>query len=591
MSASKNLTLLLAAVAVAAAGYVLSGGAGRGPELQSPGEWEQVVRVGDLPPSGDGLSGPSGDGSSRVVLAQPVRDVETPKGTEPGSGTTVVYPLDVELTMLLPGALEVPEDVMSIGADATAGLEGSLTGAGGKPSPGDVEFIYGPNVGRKIQSDARGRFGASDLLQGASIVKVSVPGGKVAVREVVLAQLSTAQLHLSFASVATVSGTITDGEGEPLPSAEVRSDGRVAYTDADGVFRFGAVPAGKVLVTARKAGYATTRRVVGVGFRQRVRPNDFKIALNEGAALEIGLARSLGSTSPGYAILMPAAGAGASAVPGGGFPWYEVNPVKIPRGGRAVVEGLPLGAVAVRVFKDGALAVPPSKNVRLGSAFEGEGPAVVMIDLQPAPMIRGVVLDEGEPVKNASVTIEAADRTTVSSKVLGQRSPRASLQIVMPSVPAAFQERRTDGRGQFEFSSHPAAPSAYYVTATSKDGTRRGVSVVPRDGKEVTVLLEDAAVQTGEVTVKLPGRFQALPVEVRVQGAPQGPQMLGPGSDLLLEGLEQGTWRVSASWRGVQVIPGAVLKVGEGRATVRGSLPPGAIQGQTAEERRRARGS
>lgn len=588
MTASKNLVLILVAVAIAAAGYVLSGGAGEGPS--GLGSWETVERTNGVG-AGDGLTGPGRGESPREILATPVRDVEIPAGTEPGSGTTVVYPLEVELTLLLSGEVDVPDDVMSIGADATAGLEGSLTGEGGGPILGEVEFIYGPNTGRVLQANERGRFGASDLLQGASIVKVTCPGGKVAVREVVLAQLSTAELHLTFESLAIVAGTVTDASGAPLQSVEVQSDGRVAYTDADGIFRFNGLPAGKVLVTARAPGFATTRRVVGVGFRQRVRPGEFKIALSEGATLEIGLSRSLGSISPGYAILMPAAGAGASAIPGGGFPWYEVNPVAIPRGGRAVVEGLPLGAVSVRVFKDGALAVPPSKNVRLEADLEQPKKNVVMIDLEPAPVIEGLVLDGGEPVKNASVVVEAADRTTVSSKVLGQRSPRATLDLVMPSVPAAYQELRTDGRGQFKFSPHPDAPTAYYVTATSKDGSRRGIGVVPRDGKDVTIALGDAAVLSGELEVELPGRFQGLPVELQVQGAPQGDRELGAGADLVFEDLERGTWRVNASWRGIEVVPGVVVEVGEKPVSVRGTLPSGAIQGQTAEERRRVRGS
>lgn len=584
MSPSKNLVLLLAAAALVAAGYVLSGGTGPGPGAGDLGAFEQVERQDD-PEAGEDLSGPAGGGAKRVDLVDPVRDVEVPEGTAPGSGTTVVYPLEVELTMLLPGAVEVPDDVMSIGSDATAGLEGSLIAAGGEPVRGTVEFIYGPNTGRRLESDGAGRFGASDLLQGASIVKVTTPLGGTAVREVVLAQLSTAQLHLSFASTASVSGTVTDEAGVALEAAEVRSDGRVTYTDSDGVFTFASVPAGKVLVTARKEGYATTRRMVGVGFRQRVRASEFKIALGEAARLELKMARALGSAEPGLAVLSPAAGVGLSV--GGGFPWYEINPVRVPQRGSAVVEGLPVGAVAVRMFKDGALAVPPSKNVRLYA----ERTVQAVIDLEPAPSIRGVVLDEGKPVKAARVTIEAADRTTVTSKVLGQRNPRSSLQAVLPSVPAAFQRTRTDSRGEFRFSPHPAAPSAYYVTATSKDGSRRGVGVVPMGGQDVTVVLGPAEVLTGDLELRLPGRFQSLPVDVRIKGAPQERRMLGAGQELEVEGLERGTWRVSASWRGIQVVPGAVVEVGAAPAGLQGTLPPGAIQGQTADERRRARGS
>ena len=585
MPATKNLALLLAAVALLAAGYVLSGGAGPGPGEIGDGSWEAVERAGDGAAGDEDLTGPKGAGESRVELVDPVRDVEVPEGTAPGTGSTVIYPLEVELTMLLPGSVDVPDDVMSIGADATAGLEGSLIAAGGEPVRGTVEFLHGPNAGRLLQSDGAGRFGASDLLQGASIVKVTTADGSTAVREVLLAQLSTSELHVSFASLASVSGTITDEAGTPVEAAEVRTDGRVTYSDADGVFTFSSVPAGKVLVTARREGYATTRRTVGVGFRQPVRARDFKIALGESASLELKMARALGSAEPGLAILSPASGLELTV--GGGFPWYEINPVRVPQRGSVVLEGLPVGAVAVRLFKDGALAVPPSKNVRL---YAGRSIAAV-IDLEPAPAIRGVVLDDGSPVKGARVTIEAADRTTVTSKVLGQRNPRSSLQSVLPSVPAAFQRTRTDRRGEFRFSPHPAAPSAYYVTATTKDGSRKGVGVVPVGAEEVTVLLGPAEVLTGAVELQLPGRFQGLPVDVRIQGAPQERRMLGAGQELEVEDLERGTWRLSASWRGAQVVPGAVVEIGVAPASVRGKLPPGAIQGQTADERRRARGS
>jgi len=104
MTASKNLVLILVAAAIAAAGYVLSGGAGEGPS--SLGNWETVERI-DGGGAGDGLAGPGQGESPREILATPVRDVEIPEGTEPGSGTTVVYPLEVELTLLLPGEVEV----------------------------------------------------------------------------------------------------------------------------------------------------------------------------------------------------------------------------------------------------------------------------------------------------------------------------------------------------------------------------------------------------------------------------------------------------------------------------------------------------
>lgn len=520
------------------------------------------------------------DRAAAIELAGPQRE-SVEAAAEPGSGeTTVIYPLEVDVSLVLPGSVAVPDGVMPIRSGSNATIRGTITGANGSPASATLLFLYGPNEGRTLRTDSRGRFGASDLLQGISVVRVTTPGGLTAEREVNLAQLSTTPFNVSFANASFVSGTIQDDRGAALEAAEVRLDGRLAYTDAEGTFTFSGVPAGKVLVTARKDGYATTRRSVGVGFRSRVKAKDFVIGLGRSATLEIGLARTLGSPDPAIAFLKPTGGQRD-------FPWYEVNPVKIPQGGRAVVPGLPDGSVEVRVFHRGAVATPRSKSVRL---YAGRS-STAMIELAPAPMLRGRVMDGGEVVANASVVIEAADRNTVTSKALGQRTPRFSLEMVVPPLPAAMQTTRTDKRGEFVFTSHPDIPASYYVTATSRDGKRRGVGVLPAGGKEVVVRLGPAESDVGTLQIELPNRFQGLPVEVRIQGAPTEPFVLRPGIPLEIEDLEQGTWRVRARWRGIDVVPGRVVEVSDAPAVVTGELPPGALQGQTEDERRRARGS
>ncbi|MEM1448425.1 MAG: carboxypeptidase-like regulatory domain-containing protein [Planctomycetota bacterium] len=536
-----------------------------------------------------------GPTSPRETTAEPeARDVEladlereeAPTIDGPGSAaTTVVYPLEVDLSLVLPGSIEVPDGVMPIRSDANAGIDGSVTAPDGTPGSAEILFVHGPNASRTLSTDARGRFGANDLLQGLSIVRVTTSEGFTAEREVHLAQLSTAYLHVSFANAAYVNGTVQDERGKALEGAEVRLDGRLAYTDAEGHFRFTGVPPDRVIAVVKKEGYAITRRVVGVGIRGRIQADRFIIQMKEAASLTIAVEQSIGTSDPAIAFLMPAGGPGVDAAEHG-FPWYEVNPISIPSGGRAVVEGLPPTSVAVHLFHRGAVARPRSKTVRL---YGGRTSNVVM-QLQPAPALVGRVLDDGEPVKGARIVIEAADRATATSKALGQRTPRFALQMVVPPLSAAYQETVTDAKGEFVFTSNPDVRMAYYVTATSRDGKRRGIGVLAPGQSEITLSLDEATDAVGDLVVDLPGRFQGLPVELRVQGAPRDPFVLRPGVPLVVEDLESGTWRVKARWRGAEVVFGALVEVGEEPGRVSGELPTGAIQGQTEDERRRVRG-
>jgi len=533
----------------------------------------------------DGGAADSGGGTTEIVLVSPGREDAGGLISEGTVETTVIYPLEVDLSLVLPGSVDVPDGVMPIKSDANAGIEGVIRGPNGEPAQGTVLFVHGPNEGRELSTDSQGRYGANDLLQGVSIVRVTTVGGKTVERERILAQLTTAPFSISFANPSIVSGTVQDETGVKIDGAEVRLDGRLAFTDSDGRFTYTGVPAGRVLVTARQEGFTTTRRVVGVGRRTRVDADKFIISLGKSATLEISLEQTLGTTDPAIAFLMPAGGPSTTSADHS-FPWYEINPVSIPRGGRAVIDGLPAVSVSVRVFHKGAVARPRSKSVRL---YSGRKSAVV-IALKPAPALRGLVLDGGKPVKGARIVIEAADRSTATSKALGERSPRFLLEVVVPPLPAAYQTTTTDSKGEFVFTSNPDVTTAYYVTATSRDGKREGVGVLASGDARVTVNLRDTEDETGGFQLELPGRFQGLPVELRIQGTPRDPFILRPGVPLLVDGLERGTWRVKARWRGSEVVFGKIIEIADEPAVLTGSLPEGALRGQTADERRRARG-
>ena len=61
-------------------------------------------------------------------------------------------------------------------------MRGSVHGADGRPLRAQVEFVAGPNTGRLLDCDERGRFGANDLyagLAGRDLLRLSADDGTV----------------------------------------------------------------------------------------------------------------------------------------------------------------------------------------------------------------------------------------------------------------------------------------------------------------------------------------------------------------------------------------------------------------------------
>jgi hypothetical protein len=101
--------------------------------------------------------------------------------------------------------------------------------------------------------------------------------------------------------------------------------------------------------------------------------------------------------------------------------------------------------------------------------------------------------------------------------------------------------------------------------------------------------LELKSVELGDSTlvVEFPGRTQGLPLEVVVNGAPQDPYVLGPESDLVVDSLLSGRWRLHITWHGEPVLEHHEVDL-SGEETVRAALPIGAVEGQDEDAWRRA---
>ncbi|MEL6427874.1 MAG: carboxypeptidase-like regulatory domain-containing protein [Planctomycetota bacterium] len=499
------------------------------------------------------------------------------------SETTVIYPLEVDLTLGLSQELDLPDGAESIKSGANARLVGSLKGGRGQALTGSVTFVHGPNEGRVLRTDSEGRFGASDLWQGLSVVRVEA-GGKTLQREVPLATLSSRELHLNFAGASTLSGKVQNVRGEPISGAEVVVDGRVFYSNSEGLFTAANVPAGTPLVTVTKDGYAHARRSFGLGIRTTVLPENFAITLEEEAKLALSVGRRAGAKGPSYAVLLPSGGP-AYGGGGAGFPWFLVNPVEIPASGSVTVGGLPRGPVSVRVFHRGARVIPAGRTAHLdpGRTVSAE------VDLEPGASIVGRVVDANGPVADAFVTIEAANQLVATTRGIGETNPRATLGLVLPRIPTARDELHTDSKGRFTFSRDPRGKSTYYVRARTRGGDRVGAGVVGPGRSEVLVTLAPPEDASGSLRLELPRRTQGLPIELTINGVPNEREILRPTEPLVIEGLERGIWTLSVRWRGRIVrMPETVTITDEETAQSVGALPRGAIEGQSAEERRRA---
>jgi len=82
-------------------------------------------------------------------------------------------------------------------------------------------------------------------------------------------------------------------------------------------------------------------------------------------------------------------------------------------------------------------------------------------------------------------------------------------------------------------------------------------------------------------------RFQALPVEVTVDGVPRDRVVLPAERDLHVEGLAKGAWRLRVTWQGEKLLEPPTLDLRD-EVTLTVKLPEGAVLGQDADTRKRA---
>lgn len=530
------------------------------------------------PSAGSGLKARE-EGAGRVdglTLQGPDR----PGGT--GLATTVEHPLEVRLVLVKEGQFDGGE-LPPPRSDANARLRGFVRGNKGTGIPSKVTFLAGPNQGRELQSDPEGRFGATDLFQGLSLVRVEAGVGLVSEREVSLRQLSESELNLDMSqrAAAYVSGTVTDTSGAPLEGAEVSMDGGRTLTDVNGEFDFPRITPGKVPVVVKKHGYAHSYQMFHVVHGRAISRDKLTFPLSRGVDLELRLEAAVGSPGPVQVFIMPVGGSSVVTSLGARtYPWHQVNPIEVHPGGSTLVEGLQEGHVSLLAFHPGAIASPPLVNKNLLAGRKNQH----LVRLRAAPTaIRGLVRGaDGRPLSGASVRLEDPARTFASSRATQQSRPDLMTGAMTQHLPAAVQETKTNKTGHFVLTAYPKiSVKGYYLTIVSPDRTERAIRVVPAAKAQLEIDLEKIEETAGSFSIRMGGRYQGLPVDVTINGQPSGRRILPAEEDLRVDGLVPGLWRMEIWWHQDRLEPGKQLQVEPGRETQeRLVLPLAAIEGR-----------
>jgi hypothetical protein len=534
--------------------------------------------------AGSGVASPATGGRQREPDVNPEadRDVKGPT-IQPAEAveTTVAWPVHVSLELVRAAHMPKAKGVAPLGTGRTAGLKGKILDKGGAGVAAQLRFVGGPNRGRVLHANSEGEFGASDLLPGIGIVKISGRGIPGSVREVHLRQTQEERLNLSHGLPGTMRGTVFGPGNEPLEGVEVQVDGHSTTSNEDGEFFYPTMTPGvNIVLILKKEGYAHHFQRVAVAAAGRMTKGRYRYAMRPQASLQVAIPDRVGGPHNTQLVLLP-----ANTHVARDYPWWLVSPTEVIPGSSVRIDGLPPIKIAVRTFHEGAFADPADKRVTLrASQVTSE-----TIRLKPAPKIFGVVRDaEGRFVEGARVALEAPDRVGATMYHLGEMPAFLNTEVV-PSMPPAYRETVTDSYGRYLLSSWSGVSKGQYLLAESSGGELWAGQVVkpptePGD-QEIDLTLQPVEKGQGVLSIDFPGRTQGVPVEVTLNGEPLDPGVVALGEPLVLEGVAEGTWRLSATWNGRPVVGGVGYQEFELRGETERSLhlPQGALAGQDAD--------
>lgn len=186
---------------------------------------------------------------------------------------------------------EFEQELAEDGATGNGAIVGRVVDAADQPVVGALLELSGADL--RTATDADGNFAFSGVAPGLYDLEVQVPGGEDAHYAVTISADETNELQLKLTAdeldgdddstdvgsgTGSLSGTITDPEGNPLAGAKVELDGvdGETPTDANGDYLLEGLPAGLFLVKAEAEGFVN-------------RTIELQLAAGENYALDIVL--------------------------------------------------------------------------------------------------------------------------------------------------------------------------------------------------------------------------------------------------------------------------------------------------------------
>jgi hypothetical protein len=495
--------------------------------------------------------------------------------------TTVLWPLRLELELLEARYLPTEPGVPRVGAGATARISGRVFGANERGARAEVCFVAGTNEGRVLHTDSAGSFGATDLYPGLAIVEVSGPGLLGSRRQVRLRQEQETLLNLSYGRPGSVTGRVIDESGAGIDGAEIRIDGQRVRSAPDGSFALSSVAGGQVLVEVTHSDFASYQELVSIAGGHETSGERVTFKLERGSTLRVAISGNVGGPGPVELYLLSGQPLQRSrpdsfqrAV---SFPFWALNPIEVEPGGTRAIRGLPRAPVHVYAFRPGAKPVERVVNLRTDQELT--------LPLEATSVLTGHVSRAGVPVARARVSLEAPNQVRATLDFFRQASHFLEAEV-LPRLPAALQRVESDERGRFVLTAFDNLTGTRYLEARGPDGASWAGRLVHAGEEKVDLELEDVTLGDSTLHVDLSGRWQGLPMEVLVGGAPLDPTILPPDEPLDVKNLVSGRWRARSTWHG-DLVHETELVI-DGEATLSFPLPLECVEGQDEEAWKRA---
>jgi protocatechuate 3,4-dioxygenase beta subunit len=400
-----------------------------------------------------------------------------------------------------------------------------------------------------------GTFDTGEVAPGRLRVLVEAPGHALAESKEFLLREGDARegLTIDLAPSATLRVSVRDGEGAPLPGADVVVAGgaleaaRKVRAGADGVALVSRLPPGEVVVTARAPSKRDARA---------------EVTLEPQSTTEVAL-----TLSPASGIFGRVVDANGEPVPGS-FVWLRGD-ARRPQ--------------LVRASAEGAFQWDPPADQLGGWSIRAGSPRHALGEEVPAPAGRAleltvggsgtisgqVVTSSGRPVQNFRVAIEDIEEMA---------NPRPHGPRSIPAQPVSHPS------GRFTFG--PLRPGTYHVRVDPQDhGHAVAGPVVVRAGADaggLRVVVRDAGVVTGTVTSQKTGEpLAGARVQLFDPGSSARPRSARADAQgrFRIEGASPGRRSLRVSSRGHMTQVASGVEVPEGGETARDVALEPAVEG------------